>query len=42
MNLVRYADRPDRLEIRFERLSLVTFPEYMHNNTPGNLYWERL
>ena len=42
MNLVRYADRPDLLEIRFERLSAVTFPEYMHNNTPGDLYWGRL
>ena len=42
MNLVRYADRPDLLDIRFERLSQVTFPEYMHNNTPGNLYWGRL
>jgi len=42
VNLVRYADRPDLLEIRFERLSQVTFPEYMHNNTPGNLYWGRL
>ena len=42
VNLVRYADRPDLLDIRFERLSQVTFPEYMHNNTPGNLYWGRL
>ena len=42
MNLVRYADRPDLLDIRFERLSKLTFPEYMHNNTPGNLYWGRL
>lgn len=42
MNLVRYADRPDLLRIRFERLAEVTFPEYMHNNVPGNLYWGRL
>ena len=42
MKLVRYADRPDLLEIRFERLSGVTFPEYMHHNEPGNLYWGRL
>ena len=42
VKLVRYADRPDLLEIRFERLSAVTFPEYMHHNTPGNLYWGRL
>ena len=42
MNLVRYADRPDLLELRFQRLSGVTFPAYMHHNTPGNLYWSRL
>jgi GNAT superfamily N-acetyltransferase len=42
VNLVRYADRPDLLEIRFERLSQVTFPAYMHENEPGNLYWGRL
>ena len=42
MNLVRYADRPDLLELRFQRLSGVTFPAYMHRNTPGNLYWSRL
>ncbi|MGH3072885.1 MAG: GNAT family N-acetyltransferase [Gaiellaceae bacterium] len=42
MKLVRYADRPDLREIRYERLSAVTFPEYMHHNTPGNLYWGRL
>ena len=42
MKLVRYADRPDLLEIRFEQLSRPTFPEYMHNNEPGNKYWGRL
>ena len=42
MNLVRYADRPDLLDVRFERLSQVTFPHYMHENVPGNLYWGRL
>ena len=29
MRLVRYADRPDLLEIRFDRLVAQTFPEYM-------------
>ncbi|HVM68507.1 MAG TPA: hypothetical protein VM204_01555 [Gaiellaceae bacterium] len=42
MNLVRYADRPDLLEIRNERLSRPTFPEYMHHNEPGGRYWGRL
>jgi len=42
VKLVRYADRPDLREIRLERLSLRTFPEYMHHNKPGGLYWGRL
>jgi hypothetical protein len=42
VNLVRYADRADLLEIRYERLSKLTFPEYIHHNTPGSLYWSRL
>jgi GNAT superfamily N-acetyltransferase len=42
MKLVRYADRADLMETRFELLSQVTFPEYMHNNEPGNKYWGRL
>jgi GNAT superfamily N-acetyltransferase len=42
VNLVRYADRPDLREIRFERLSRRTFPEYMHHNEPGGRYWSRL
>ena len=42
MNFVRYADRPDLREIRYERLSLRTFPEYMHNNAPGAKYWSSL
>jgi hypothetical protein len=42
MRFVRYADRPDLREIRYERLSLRTFPEYMHHNKPGGLYWGRL
>jgi len=42
MNLVRYADRPDLREIRYETLSRRSFPEYMHHNEPGSLYWGRL
>lgn len=42
MKLVRYADRPDLREIRYERLSRATFPEYMHHNEPGGRYWGRL
>jgi len=42
VRLVRYADRPDLREIRYERLSAVTFPEYMHHNEPGGRYWGRL
>jgi GNAT superfamily N-acetyltransferase len=42
MKLVRYADRPDLREVRFETLSRVTFPAYIHNNEPGGRYWGRL
>lgn len=42
MNVVRYADRPDLLARRFEELTRPTFPEYMNNNEPGELYWGRL
>jgi GNAT superfamily N-acetyltransferase len=42
MRLIRYADRPDLRETRYELLSSATFPEYMHHNTPGSLYWGRL
>ena len=42
MKLVRYADRPDLLKVRFRTLAGATFPEYMHNNEPGNRYWGRL
>jgi GNAT superfamily N-acetyltransferase len=42
MKLVRYADRPDLREIRLERLSQRTFPEYMHHNQAGAKYWGRL
>ena len=42
MNVVRYADRPDLRERRFEELTQPTFPAYMNENEPGNLYWDRL
>lgn len=42
MKVVRYADRPDLLERRFEELTRLTFPAYMNENEPGNLYWHRL
>jgi GNAT superfamily N-acetyltransferase len=42
MELLRYADRPDLVERRYEELSLRTFPEYMHHNASGGLYWGRL
>lgn len=42
MKLVRYADRPDLLERRYETLSIRTFPAYMHHNEPGGKYWGRL
>jgi GNAT superfamily N-acetyltransferase len=42
VKFVRYADRPDLLERRFEELSRPAFPAYMNENEPGNLYWDRL
>jgi GNAT superfamily N-acetyltransferase len=42
VKLVRYADRPDLLEIRVEQLSKRTFPEFMHHNESGGRYWDRL
>jgi GNAT superfamily N-acetyltransferase len=42
VRLVRYADEPELLAIRFATLSQVTFPEYLQNNEPGNKYWGRL
>ena len=42
MKLVRYADRPDLREIRYETLTRRTFPEYMHHNEPGGRYWGSL
>jgi GNAT superfamily N-acetyltransferase len=41
VKLVRYADRPDLLERRFEELVRPTFPEYMNHNEPGR-NWGRL
>ena len=42
MNVVRYADRADLRERRYEELTRPTFPEYMNYNEPGDLYWDRL
>lgn len=42
MNVVRYSDRPDLLARRFDELTKPTFPAYMNENEPGNLYWGRL
>ncbi len=42
MKIVRYADRPDLMERRFDELVLPAFPAYMNENEPGNLYWGRL
>jgi GNAT superfamily N-acetyltransferase len=41
MKLVRYADRPDLREIRFDALVAKTFPEYLNHNEPGR-NWGRL
>ena len=40
MTLVRYADRPDLLAVRFDLLARRTFPEYMNHNVPGERYWD--
>jgi len=42
VKIVRYADRPDLIEVRSEKLSRRTFPEYMNLNEPGGKYWDRL
>jgi GNAT superfamily N-acetyltransferase len=42
MEVVRYADRPDLRAIRWKTLAGVTFPEFMHHNQSGTLYWHRL
>jgi hypothetical protein len=42
VRLVRYADRPDLRQIRYETLSARTFPEFMHHNQSGTRYWRRL
>jgi hypothetical protein len=42
VKVVRYADRPDLREIRFEHLAKQTFPEYMNHNQMGSRYWHRL
>jgi GNAT superfamily N-acetyltransferase len=42
LNIFRYADRPDLRAIRFDTLTVQTFPEYMNHNAPGAKYWGRL
>jgi GNAT superfamily N-acetyltransferase len=42
VKVVRYADRPDLLERRYEELTKQAFPEYMNHNDPGERYWHRL
>jgi hypothetical protein len=42
LQLVRYADRMDLVPRRYDEISIRTFPEYMHNNEPGNKWWSRL
>jgi GNAT superfamily N-acetyltransferase len=42
LKIVRYADRPDLRERRYEELSARTFPTFMHHNEPGGKYWGRL
>ena len=42
MNLVRYADRPDLREVRYEQLTKPAFPEFMFHNQSGERYWGRL
>jgi GNAT superfamily N-acetyltransferase len=42
MRLIRYADEPELRAIRFDVLSSPAFPEYLNENVPGNLYWDRL
>jgi GNAT superfamily N-acetyltransferase len=41
LRLVRYADRPDLRERRYEELVRSTFPEYLDHNEPGR-NWGRL
>jgi GNAT superfamily N-acetyltransferase len=40
MEILRYADRPDLLEIRSDVLN--TFPTFMNHNAMGSRYWGRL
>ena len=42
MKVVRYADRPDLRERRYEELNEPIWPEYLNHNEPGDLYWDRL
>jgi len=42
MNVVRYADRPDLHERRYEELNEPVWPEYLKHCEVGNRYWDRL
>jgi len=42
VNIVRYADRPDLLERRYDELTKPTFHEYMNSNKPGGRYRGRV
>lgn len=39
MEIVRYADRPELLDRRFDELSRHGFPEFMFHNAPGAAHW---
>ncbi len=42
MNVVRYADRPDLHERRYQELNEPVWPEYLMNSEVADLYWDRL
>jgi GNAT superfamily N-acetyltransferase len=42
VRLIRYADRPDLREIRYETLVSRSFPKFINENEPGGKYWLRL
>jgi hypothetical protein len=42
MNVVRYVDRDDLMERRYEELTKPTFPEYMNQSEVADRFWGRL
>ncbi|MGH3065082.1 MAG: hypothetical protein ACRDOF_02170, partial [Gaiellaceae bacterium] len=42
MSVVRYADRQDLHERRYQELSEPVWPKYLTNREVGDLYWDRL